>query len=151
MSKFANPSAMLEAIGQSLGSSDWVDITQDRIQLFADATDDQQWIHVDVDRAQEGPFGGTIAHGFLTLSLAAKFLPELLAVDDCVMAINYGCNRVRFPAPVPAGSRVRGHGVMTECVAIPNGVQATITITIEIEGVEKPACVAESVSRYFGP
>jgi acyl dehydratase len=136
--------------GQHLGWTDWVDITQERVNLFADATSDHQWIHVDVERATaESPFGGPIAHGYLTLALSNLFLPELLAVPGASAGVNYGTGRVRFPSPVPVGSRIRGGAEITAVDEIPGGVQTTITITIQVEGRDKPACVIESLSRWL--
>jgi acyl dehydratase len=138
-----------ELIGQPLGPTDWYTVSQEQVNLFADATDDHQWIHVDVERAKAGPFGGPIAHGFLTLSLIVHFIPEFLQVSGISMAVNYGLDRVRFPAPVPVGSRIRATAVIDKADEIAGGVQTTTTITIEIEGGTKPACVASSVTRYY--
>lgn len=138
------------AAGRELGPTDWVEIGQDRIDLFASATDDHQWIHVDPVRAAEGPFGGTIAHGLLTLSLLPRFMHDLYRVDGVAMAINYGFNKVRFISPVPAGARVRARSVIQD-VAHPDGaVQATLVTTVEIDGAVKPAAVIESIVRYVG-
>ena len=138
------------AAGQHLGRTDWIEITQDRVNLFADATGDHQWIHVDVERASaESPFGGPIAHGFLTLALSNRFLPELLQVPGASAGVNYGTGKVRFPAPVPVGSRIRGGAEITAVEEITGGVQTTIAITIEVEGSTKPACVIESLSRWL--
>ena len=138
------------AAGQHLGWTEWIDITQERVNLFADATGDQQWIHVDVDRASaESPFGGPIAHGYLTLALSNLFLPELLAVPGASAGVNYGTGKVRFPSPVPVGSRIRGGAEITAIEEITGGVQTTITITIQVEGQDKPACVIESLSRWL--
>src|SRR3954452_15507271 len=136
-------------VGQHLGHSDWMEVTQDRVDQFADATDDHQWIHVDPERAKAGPFGGTIAHGYLTLSLCARFLFELCAVEQISMGINYGVNKARFPAPVRSGARVRARGELAEATEVAGGVQAVVRITVEIEGSEKPAAVIETVSRYL--
>jgi acyl dehydratase len=134
-------------IGEHAGYSEWLEVTQDRVNSFADATGDHQWIHVDAERAATGPFGGTIAHGFLTLSLIPWVLPQVLDVRGFAMAVNYGLDKVRFPAPVPVGSRVRG-GVMVEDVAeVASGVQTTMTVTIEVDGSAKPACVARFLER----
>ena len=135
--------------GTDLGWSDWLDVTQDRIQLFADATDDQQWIHVDPDRAAEGPFGGAIAHGFLTLSLAVKFWSELLDVDGVSTKVNYGLDKVRFVSPVKVGSRVRMNAVIAEVTEVPGGYQLAVDQTIEIEGGTKPAVVARGLYRFY--
>jgi acyl dehydratase len=137
------------AVGTELGPSDWHEITQRQIDLFAEATGDHQWIHVDPERAAAGPFGTTIAHGYLTLSLVAYLLPQVIRVSGISMGINYGTNRVRFPAPVPVGSRVRARGQIQAIDDVAGGVQMTTLITIEIDGNEKPACVVESLSRYL--
>ncbi|NLE47528.1 MAG: MaoC family dehydratase [Sandaracinaceae bacterium] len=149
MPAFETPASLLDAIGADLGASEWIAIEQDRIQAFADATGDHQWIHVDVERAKEGPFGAPIAHGFLTLSLTSLFLPELLTVKKSSMGVNYGMNKVRFPAPVKAGKRIRGVGKLLNAEAVQGGVQATIGITVEIEGESKPACVVEFLARFY--
>lgn len=146
---FDSPDALLAAIGDDLGSSEWIRVEQDRIDGFADATGDHQWIHVDPEAAAAGPFGTTIAHGYLTLALTNQFLPEIVRVDNVSMGINYGVNKVRFPQPVAVGSRVRGHAVLTAAEEINGGVQAVITITVEIDGGDKPACIVESVSRFL--
>ena len=139
-----------ELVGQHLGYSEYMEITQERVNLFADATGDHQWIHVDVDRANaESPFGGPIAHGFLTLSLSNLFLPQLIEVPGASAGVNYGTGRVRFPSPVPVGSRVRGGAEVTAVDEVPGGVQTTIAITVEVEGQDKPACVIESLSRWL--
>lgn len=146
---FAGPAAVKEAVGQHLGYTDWMVIDQDRINRFADATGDHQWIHVDEEKAKEGPFGATIAHGYLTLSLTNLFLPQLITVENISMGINYGVNKVRFPAPVRVGSRIRGGAEIVEVEDIPGGVQAIIRITVELEGSDKPACVVDNVTRYL--
>ncbi len=138
------------AVGFELGPTEWMDITQERVNGFADATDDHQWIHVDVERAQrESPFGGPIAHGFLTLSLASAFQPQMVDVTDISMGVNYGLNKVRFPAPVPVGGRLRCKGRIAEVEDVTGGVQVTYELAFEIEGREKPACVAEFLARYY--
>ncbi len=138
-------------IGQELGPTDWLEVTQERIDTFADATGDHQWIHVDAERAAAGPFGTTIAHGYLTLSLCAPLLGELLAgMSAPGMSINYGTNKVRFPAPVPAGSRIRARATVAGVDEVPGGEQAVIVTTIEREGGDKPVCVAELVIRRVG-
>ena len=142
---FPDVDALLHATGTHLGHSDWVTIDQSRIDLFADATGDHQWIHVDEARAKAGPFGTTIAHGYLTLSMTNLFLPQLITVENISMGINYGVNKVRFPSPLPVGSRIRSHVVMGEVTDLPAGKQLTLRHTIEIEGTAKPACVAETV------
>lgn len=147
---FATLDDLRRGVGQHLGWTDWVDISQDRVNLFADATGDHQWIHVDVERANaESPFGGPIAHGYLTLALSNYFLPQLLAVLGVSAGVNYGTDKVRFPSPVPVGSRIRGGAAITAVDDVPGGLQTTITITIQVEGQEKPACVIESLSRWL--
>lgn len=146
---FAAPKDLLDSVGAELGHSDWFEITQERINQFAEATGDYQWIHIDEEQAKQGPFGATIAHGYLTLSLTNMFLPEIISVENISMGINYGVNKVRFPAPVPSGSRVRFSAVLQDVTEIPGGVQAIIVITVEVEGSEKPCCVVESVTRYL--
>jgi acyl dehydratase len=146
---FDNPAALLDAPGSHLGFSEWLEIDQRRIDLFAEATGDHQWIHVDPERAARGPFGKTIAHGYLTLSLANQFLPEIMQVNQVSMGVNYGCEKVRFPAPVPVGSRVRGGGEVISAQEIKGGVQVVVRMTIEIEGNERPACVIDTISRFF--
>ena len=147
--EFGSAAALVAAVGQDLGHSDWMEISQDRVQQFADATDDHQWIHVDVERAKDGPFGAPIAHGYLTLSLVSRFLPELITVPNAKMGVNYGCNKVRFPAPVPVGSRIRASGEIASVDEVPGGAQVVVRVSIEIEGGAKPACVVESVSRFM--
>src|SRR5450755_973382 len=135
--------------GQHLGYRSWCEITQDKIDRFADATNDHQWIHVDVERAKTGPFGGPIAQGYLTLSLAVPLLSEVLDVQGTSLGVNYGCNRVRFPAPVPVGKRVRLGALLNKVEEVSGGVQATIDVAFELEGGSKPPCVAEVVYRYY--
>jgi acyl dehydratase len=137
------------AVGRELGTSDWLEITQERVNQFADATGDHQWIHVDPERAKAGPFGGPIAHGYLTLSLSNALLPEIVEVRGISMGVNYGCGKVRFPAPVPVGSRIRASATLAAVEEVPGGVQTTMVITVEVEGGTKPACVIESLSRYL--
>ena len=146
---YTSPNELLTAAGQDLGASDWLEIDQRRIDQFADATGDHQWIHVDPERASKGPFGSTIAHGYLTLSLANLFLPQLMEVQNVSMGVNYGCEKVRFPAPVPVGSRVRGRGEVLTAEALKGGVQVVVRITVEIEGNDRPACVIDTISRFF--
>jgi acyl dehydratase len=146
---FENPAALLPAVGQHLGYSEWLEIDQQRINLFAEATGDHQWIHVDAEKAAAGPFGKTIAHGYLTLSLANLFLPEIMRVDNISMGVNYGCEKVRFPAPVPVGSRVRGGGEIISAEEVKGGVQVVVRMTIDIEDSERPACVIDTISRFF--
>jgi acyl dehydratase len=136
--------------GQEIGFSDWMMIDQDRVNAFAQVTGDQQWIHVDVERARrESPFGGPVAHGYLTVSLLAKFAGECIAVDGIRLAVNYGLNRVRFAAPVKVGSRIRARFVLAAVDDIDGGAQLQWQATIEIEGGEKPACVAEMLTRWY--
>ncbi len=146
---FDSPAALLGQAGTHLGYSDWVEITQERINLFAEATGDHQWIHVDPARAAEGPFGKTIAHGYLTLSMANLFLPEVLQVENTSMGVNYGCEKVRFPAPVPVGSRLRGGGEIVSAEEVKGGVQVVVRMVLEVEGSERPACVVDTISRFF--
>ena len=147
---FETPTELAASVGKHLGHSAWMEVTQERIQLFADATDDQQWIHVDPARAAQGPFGAPIAHGYPTLSLVNRFLPEIVEVRGISMGVNYGADRIRFPAPVKVGSRIRGGA---ELIDVENtkdgGVQAKIRVTVEIEGSERPACVVDTISRYY--
>lgn len=149
MRTFSSIDELLTAVGEQLGTSDWLEITQEQVNLFADATGDHQWIHVDAERAKEGPFGGTIAHGYLTLSLLPQLMHQVYHVEGVRMGINYGLNKVRFPAPVPVGSRLRATAVLSEVKPVTGGAQSEATVTIEIEGSDKPACVAESVVRYY--
>ncbi|WP_328667933.1 MaoC family dehydratase [Streptomyces sp. NBC_00328] len=145
---FATVDELRGAVGEQLGHTDWVEIEQKRIDLFAEATGDHQWIHVDPEKAATGPFGTTIAHGYLTLSLLPLFGPQLISVEGVKMGVNYGTNKVRFPAPVPVGSRLRATGTITAVDDVPGGVQVSLAFTVEREGGDKPVCVAESVSRY---
>jgi acyl dehydratase len=135
---------------KQLGVSDWIQIDQDRINQFADATGDHQWIHMDPERARSGPFGGPIAHGYLTLSLASALLFEILAVDDADQVVNYGLGKVRFPAPVPVDSRIRLSVECTSVEEVRGGYQLTLASSFEVEGKDKPACVAEILIRYYG-
>ena len=139
---------LVAAEGRDLGATDWVEVAQERVNRFADATDDHQWIHVDPERAKDGPFGACIAHGYLTLALANLFLPQLIRVENLKMGVNVGCERVRFPAPVKVGSRIRGRGEILKVERIRDAVQSTVRVTIEIEGVERPGCVVDTISRY---
>ena len=150
MKKFAGLDEFIAAEGTQLGPTQWLDITQDRVNLFADATDDHQWIHVDPERAAGGPFGGTIAHGLLTLSLLPQFTHQMYGVDNVAMAINYGYNKVRFITPVRVGARLRARAEISSVARLDSAVQATLTTTVEIEGSEKPAAVAESIVRFIG-
>ena len=137
--EFRSAEELQAAVGKSLGASDWLEIEQPRIDMFADATDDHQWIHVDVERASNGPFGAPIAHGYLTLSLVNAFLPQRITVPTATMGVNYGCNKVRFPAPVPFGSRIRAVGEIVEVEPVRGGVQVVVRVSIEIEDGSKPA------------
>jgi acyl dehydratase len=138
------------AEGSQLGPTDWMEVTQDRVNLFADATDDRQWIHVDPERAAKGPYGGTIAHGLLTLSLVPHFMHQLYAVENITMAINYGYNKVRFITPVPVGAKIRARAEISSIARLDGAIQATMTATVEIEGADKPAAVVESIARFIG-
>jgi acyl dehydratase len=150
MSKlFSDPQALLEAPGEKLGPTEWMEVSQARIDQFAEATGDHQWIHVDPERAKQGPFGATIAHGYLTLSLANLFLPQLLTVENTSMGVNYGCEKVRFPAPVPVGSRLRGVGEVISAEAVKGAVQVVVRVTVEIENGDRPACVVDTISRFY--
>ncbi|MCO5397374.1 MaoC family dehydratase [Ralstonia soli] len=146
---FDSAQAILDAVGQRLGESAWTEVTQAQINGFADATGDHQWLHVDPERAANGPFGACIAHGYLTLSLVNQFLPEILTVENMKMGVNYGCDKVRFPAPVRVGSRLRGVGELVKAEALQGGVQAVVRMTVEVEGQDKPGCVADTISRYY--
>jgi len=146
---FASPRDLIGQEGQQFGPTDWLRIEQDRIDGFADVTGDHQWIHVDTERAKDGPFGKTIAHGYLTLSLANYFLPQLVEVRGFAHAVNVGADRLRFLAPVPVGSRIRGVGELVTVEEVKGAVQSIVRITIEIEGSDRPACVVDTISRYF--
>jgi acyl dehydratase len=136
--------------GTDLGTSQWIEVTQDRVNTFADATDDHQWIHVDVERAKkESPFGGPIAHGYLTLSLLIPMWSQVLTVTDATMGVNYGLNKVRFPSPVPVGGKIRLRATLTDVEEVKGGLQLTVSAVIEREGGDKPACVAEPVFRIY--
>ena len=147
---FANLDEFKSAAGTELGTSDWITVTQEQINTFADATGDHQWIHVDPERAAGGPFGTTIAHGYLTLSLLPVLLENAFAVEQIAMGVNYGTNKVRFPSPVPVDSRIRATATLKETVDISIGTQITITAVVEREGADKPAVVAEVVYVYAG-
>jgi acyl dehydratase len=138
-----------QAEGQDLGTSDWHEVTQEAIDAFADVTGDHQWIHVDVERAKETPFGGTIAHGYYTLSLVPMFNEQIFGLEGFAFALNYGLNKVRFPAPLPVGSRVRMHAKLAAIEDIAGGVQITVVATFEREGGDKPVCVAETLARVY--
>jgi acyl dehydratase len=148
MKTFDNLGEFDNAAGTELGPTEWLVVDQDRVNNFAQATDDHQWIHVDPERAASGPFGGTIAHGLLTLSLLPKFMHELYRVDNITMAINYGFNKVRFITPVPVGAKVRASSVITGVDKLDGAVQATLVTTVEVDGAAKPAAVIESIVRY---
>ena len=149
MKHYATLSEFQALVGQELGHSDWLAVDQSRIDLFAQATDDHQWIHIDPARAVAGPFGATVAHGFLTLSLLPVLFATAFAIDDVRMGVNYGLNRVRFMTPVRVGSRVRGLFKLLSYEPLDGGAQLTTLVTIELEGSAKPACVAEAVSRRY--
>jgi acyl dehydratase len=149
MTTFASPQELAGSVGTHLGHSAWLEVTQERIDAFADATDDHQWIHVDPERARSGPFGTTIAHGYLTLSLAVRFVDEIFAVEGVRMGVNYGTNKVRFISPVPVGSRLRAGGTLAAIEEVPGGWQATLDLTFEVEGADKPACVAQVLYRLY--
>jgi len=136
-------------VGEHLGYSDYVEITQERVNLFADATDDHQWIHVDVERAASGPFGGPIAHGYLTLSLGPMLGPQIFRVDGVAMGVNYGTEKVRFPSPVPVGSKLRLGATLTDVTDVAGGAQITMDYVFEVEGAAKPSCVAQVIFRYY--
>jgi acyl dehydratase len=142
---FTGIDEVVHAVGTQLGQTEWLEITQERVNQFADATGDHQWIHVDVEKASKGPYGGTIAHGYLTLSLIARFGDELFSVEGVTAKLNYGVNKVRFPAPVPVGARVRANASIAGAQETPAGVQVSLHWVIDIENTTKPACVAETV------
>lgn len=144
------PADLPHHVGADLGETEWLEISQERINTFADATGDHQWIHVDVEKAKDGPFGAPIAHGYLTASLANLFLPQLLEVQNTSMGVNYGCDKIRFPSPVPVGSKIRGTGAVTSVEETKDGgFQVKVTITIQIEGNDRPACIIETISRFY--
>jgi acyl dehydratase len=146
---FGSPKELLDAVGTQLGPTGSITITQAQIDQFAEATLDNQWIHVDTERAKNGPFGAPIAHGYLTLSLASHFLAQLVRVENISMGINYGTEKVRFPAPVPVGSTLSARGELLDAVEVPGGVQATTRVIIEREGGDKPVAIVDTVSRYL--
>ncbi len=146
---FAKPADLVGAEGTQLGPTDWLVIDQDRVNGFAEVTGDHQWIHVDVERAKQGPFGGTIAHGYLTMSLVNYFLPQLIEVQGFAHAVNVGADRLRFLAPVKVGSRIRGVGEIVGVEEVKGAIQSIVRVTVEIEGADKPACVVDTISRYF--
>ena len=146
---FETPAALIGAEGTKLGPTDWLAIDQDRVNGFAEVTGDHQWIHVDVERAKDGPFGGTIAHGYLTMSLVNYFLPQLIEVRGFAHAVNVGADRLRFLSPVKVGSRIRGVGEIVGVEEVKGAIQSVVRVTVEIEGSDKPACVIDTISRYF--
>ena len=135
--------------GEHLGYSEWLEITQERVNEFAEATGDHQWIHVDPERAKTGPFGGPIAHGYLTISLAPMMLPQVMRVEGFKMGVNYGINKLRFPSPVPVGSNLRVGATLADVEDIQGGAQVTVDLTFEVEGKDKPSCVAQAIYRYY--
>ena len=150
MPKTVHLSELPSLVGEPLGQTEPVTVTQDMIDLFADATGDHQWIHVDKERAEQGPFGTRIAHGYLTLSLLPRLMPQLLTVEGVAMGVNYGVNKVRFPSPVPTGTAVRAEGTLRSVDEVSGGAsQVVMEVTVSVEGSSKPACVAESVTRYY--
>jgi acyl dehydratase len=150
MKSFEHLSELPPLVGQELAVSDWITVTQEQVNLFAQATGDHQWIHVDVERAKAGPFGAPIAHGFLTLSLLPRFFESAMEIRNSSMGVNYGLNKVRFTSPVPIGSRLRGRMTLLACDPIDGGgLQMTWKVTVEREGADKPACVAESLTRRY--
>ena len=149
MRVFSSLDEVAAAAHTEIGTSDWFEIEQERVNLFADATNDHQWIHVDVERAKAGPFGTTIAHGFFTLSLLPEMAASAFGVRETRMGVNYGLNKVRFPAPVPSGSRVRGHFRLIGYEPLEGGAQLTVQVTMEREGSDKPVCIAESIGRRY--
>ena len=149
MNHFAHLQDLAARVGTEIGLSDWLTVDQARIDLFAQATGDHQWIHVDAERAAQGPYGATVAHGFLTLSLLPELSRTAFAIDDVRMGINYGLGKVRFPAPVKSGARLRGRFQLMAFEPLPGGAQLTVEVTMEVEGGTKPVCVAESLSRRF--
>lgn len=150
MRTFGSVDELAALKGQPIGDSEWVTVTQEAVNLFAEATGDHQWIHVDPEKAATGPFGTTIAHGFMTLSLLPRFFQTMYRVEGIKMAVNYGLNKVRFPSPVPVGSKVRARGSVVNVDDLGEGAyQITLSTTVEVEGSAKPACVAESVVRYM--
>lgn len=146
---YNNAEEVLAAVGTSLGVTEWLSIDQARVTGFAEATNDHQWIHVDAERAKEGPFGATIAHGYLTLALAGSYFLSQLIDVRMRMGVNYGTDRVRFPAPVPVGASIRGRGEIIKAEVVKGGVQATVRVTVEIQGAERPACIVDTISRYY--
>ena len=146
---FDRPADLIGSEGTALGPTGWMTIEQDRVDGFAKVTEDHQWIHVDVERAKDGPFGGTIAHGYLTMSLVNYFLPQLIEVRGFAHAVNVGVDKLRFLNPVRVGSRIRGTGEIVSVEEVKGAVQSVVRVTVEIEGADKPACVVDTISRYF--
>ena len=147
---FDSVAGVLAAVGSELGTTEWITVTQQRINTFAEATGDHQWIHVDPERAKDGPFGTCVAHGYLTLALANLFLPQLVSYQRLKMGVNYGCDKVRFPAPVKVDSRIRGRGEVVAAEPVKgDGVQVTVRISVEIDGSDKPGCVVDTISRLY--
>lgn len=146
---FEHPEQLLACVGETLGESEWLRVEQSRIDRFAEATGDHQWIHVDPVRAASGPYGACIAHGYLTLALVNLFLPQIVEVRGIAMGVNYGCDRVRFPNVVKAGARVRGRAELVAAEAVKGAVQATIRVSVEIGGEDRPGCVVDTISRYY--
>ncbi|MCL6687699.1 MaoC family dehydratase [Pseudomonas sp. R3.Fl] len=146
---FEHPEQLLACVGETLGESEWLSIEQSRIDRFAEATGDHQWIHVDPVRAASGPYGACIAHGYLTLALVNLFLPQIVEVRGIAMGVNYGCDRVRFPNVVKAGARVRGRAELVAAEAVKGAVQATIRVSVEIADEDRPGCVVDTISRYY--
>jgi acyl dehydratase len=150
MRVFTTYDELSDAVGEELGPTDWLEVTQERVNAFADATGDHQWIHVDVERATQGPFGGTVAHGYLTLSLIPQFTPGLFSLETPGARLNYGLNKVRFPNPVRVGSRIRATASILEITDVPMGKQLVTRYVVEIDREQKPACVAETVALLIG-
>lgn len=146
---FEHPEQLLACVGEALGESEWLTVEQSRIDQFAEATGDHQWIHVDPVRAAAGPYGACIAHGYLSLALVNLFLPQIVEVRGISMGVNYGCDRVRFPNVVKAGARIRGRAELVAAEAMKGAVQATVRVSVEIDGEERPGCVVDTISRYY--
>jgi len=145
----SNEQQLHAKVGEELGVTDWLAMTQERVNGFAEATGDRQWIHVDPERAKDGPFGACVAHGFLTLALAGSYFLERIVKVDCRMGVNYGSDRLRFPAPVKVGDRIRGRGTLVKAEPVEGGVQAIVRVSVEIEGGSRPGCVVDTISRYY--
>ena len=149
MRVFENLDEYAGAVGEELGVSDWFELDQDRVNQFADATGDHQWIHIDAEKAANGPFGATIAHGYLTMSLAAKFMPEIIEVRGIAMGVNYGTEKTRFPSPVTVGSKLSATGTVVSVEEASGGIKMILRIVMQAEGAEKPACIVDAISVYF--